>query len=1492
MDGVSPTRPELRTKSSEFKDRRYTVIEQHVLTAINDCMIVCYEPLIQSYLADNHEFQLVNSLLENLMHYEDQILMSGTPLKDTKAIAIAQAVTRLIDSANAILDIDLIIRSDNDVMKELDPSNETVIKIFQAHVTAQLLRDKLLLNYFNHDRKFSLASATSPSINITTCDDSSTIVSTMHRRRCNSSVTLGLQSLSSSNLSNAFDTTMRRSPLGSNNSLASYAQDGRRTPQSVIGPHNEYEISSYDLQERIEHGHLLTSIKTSSFIDPDKNATRASLLPEILSKIARYLAAPTSASRLTPCFELLDALLISIESIPVQNRTMEVNMIAKALFMPILKKVYIDYRDELVVFQHAHWTACLLSIIRILNQKDFDVYLQSSSMNDLKILLKEYFFVIKRYATSYCQDESSTNSKRKTLSGLGSTAFADLESAFEADTTVSDDEARITFPQSWLDMTTMACEIFISSLQHCQSILTQFFPTNGQLWMDYVDCIIRFLLHDSLKPNRQRIRTRQVQMARRLRESACYSFWATWQSLGVEMKTQLMGEKCELLLKALMVLEADLRPILLPAFSYMMYTDFLNQIHLARLNATPKTSTTSGVQATNSQNSAPTINASKPAQSLQRDESLPYLSCFEYNKSVDEYMQPISAVNFARRLVIKLSSLMLEDSFGDQSFKRDFTLAMANSPREQWLSNTPDIGQYAWYANQATELLAEFMQICLDCREANRRAYKHFYLLCLSKLVQFARDKIQLEDMYLSNLYKLCYLHHSSSRYVEAGCVLLDHARSLPWSDERPSDSQRIVSRYFQTTSEHTSSYKNLKIFLYNTIIEYFDKGQLWEAAVPVCRELAEWYQFKTFEYAKLANLLAKMSVFFRNIVDMATRYQPEYFRVTFYGVGFPETLQHLTIVYRGKPYEKLGDFQATLLSKYPDAKLLGTLAKPDDATINEPEARYLQVNACTPIVDVAESLACDNLAGVSDAIVNYYRHNECRKFSFSRRVDAPAGNSVDAQADSFANMWRERTTLTTSTLPGMLPFSVALCVETSIVAPIESAIEVLQRKNDELHRMVNRFRADDEQRVEDVRLLSQLIMGIVDAAVNGGIAKYEEAFLAAPPQARALSPDIGRLSIRPVHAQQQQQHQGLTLKLDIDHNSSTTTTTTNKHELCSTSHNTTTTTTTAQVDKLKHLIAQQVPLLDEAIRLHADRVADIMRPQHEHIEASFKRLKQHVLANYARYLPIEYQRRQQQHQHSQQHRKSSGTLRSFRSLGRHSPNRSHTDTIGGDRRISMLSSTSAALSETLKRVSPTPSSPSAAAEPTHNSATLGRSNDGEIAADDQDLSPASDIPYKQFGRKVSRTAPLPFLFTSCTTRAQSHYYEDLIDAAPSDSLYVSHDALGASIKTHRNSAELRRAPRGANEREEDDEEDDEDDDDDDVAEPTYTRLSSSTDNSPPARLSASANYDYVNLQPPPPLPSSNLVTKSKIKQASGAPPRRQQQSQNAKSDDKRLILL
>ncbi|KFD46483.1 hypothetical protein M513_12625 [Trichuris suis] len=169
--------------------------------------------------------------------------------------------------------------------------------------------------------------------------------------------------------------------------------------------------------------------------------------------------------------------------------------------------------------------------------------------------------------------------------------------------------------------------------------------------------------------------------------------------------------------------------------------------------------------------------------------------------------------------------------------------------------------------------------------------------------------------------------------------------------------------------------------------------------------------------------LKEKMSKMYRNILKHQ-RAEPEYFRVGFFGLGFPSFLQNATFVYRGDGYERLADFATRIQAEFPRANLLNSLDPPSDEIKSSGE-QYLQINKVDPVCDEQMKRISGRIK--DPHILWYHKCNEVQKFSFSRRIsrrlsDCTSSSVDEQQENEFGLMWLERSILVTSCLfPGIL---------------------------------------------------------------------------------------------------------------------------------------------------------------------------------------------------------------------------------------------------------------------------------------------------------------------------------------------------------------------------------------------------------------------------------------------------------------------------------------
>uniref|UniRef100_A0A8C3EWG0 Dedicator of cytokinesis 3 n=1 Tax=Corvus moneduloides TaxID=1196302 RepID=A0A8C3EWG0_CORMO len=359
-----------------------------------------------------------------------------------------------------------------------------------------------------------------------------------------------------------------------------------------------------------------------------------------------------------------------------------------------------------------------------------------------------------------------------------------------------------------------------------------------------------------------------------------------------------------------------------------------------------------------------------------------------------------------------------------------------------------------------------------DCMKGDETENKK--IGCTVNLMNFYKSEINKEEMYIRYIHKLCDMHLQAENYTEAAFTLLLYCELLQWED-------RPLREFLHYPSQ---SEWQRKEGLCRKIIHYFNKGKSWEFGIPLCRELAIQYE-SLYDYQSLSWIRKMEATYYDNIMEQQ-RLEPEFFRVGFYGRKFPFFLRNKEYVCRGHDYERLEAFQQRMLSEFPQAIAMQHPNHPDDSIL-QCDAQYLQIYAVTPIPDNIDVLQMDR---VPDRIKSFYRVNNIRKF----RYDRPFHKGPKDKENEFKSLWIERTTLTlTHSLPGISRWFEVERRELVEVSPLENAIQVVENKNQELRTLISQYQ--HKQMHGNINLLSMCLNGVIDAAVNGGIARYQEAF-------------------------------------------------------------------------------------------------------------------------------------------------------------------------------------------------------------------------------------------------------------------------------------------------------------------------------------------------------------------------------------------------------------
>ena len=453
------------------------------------------------------------------------------------------------------------------------------------------------------------------------------------------------------------------------------------------------------------------------------------------------------------------------------------------------------------------------------------------------------------------------------------------------------------------------------------------------------------------------------------------------------------------------------------------------------------------------------------------------------------------------------------------------------------------------------------MKLLLEFQEVTKKNKdEEDEMLCIEKLLKFFRLELNRLDLYTAYLYKLYTIHIRTNNYTEAAYALWEHANRLAWADSSLDKGHRTL--FVRKKYENCKTERDLKEELYEEIIDLLDLGKMWEEAIKCCKELEKEFEEQLIDFDRLGVYLERRASLSRKIINNSShlRTPPVYFFVGYFGHGWPEQYSNRMFIYRGAEFERLDAIADRIQTRFPKSQRL-SYTKPPDNDVKHSISCYLQIYPLHPVGQIP-TLFQDK--PVPRQILEYYQNNQISRFTYDR----PYHVGQRDKTNEVATLWVERRTYRTAGIfPGILRwFEVE---DTSIynLSPLQNAMSTVEKQNKDLTSMITEFSQTDSGNFQQ---LTQKLAGTVDPAVSGGFTNYERAFLCVEFQSIATHEEL------------------------------------------------------QQVDKLKDLMAQQIPILEQLLiihdeLIHQNEIYDNLVPLHEQLTRKFHQLKAEVEEKYGR---------------------------------------------------------------------------------------------------------------------------------------------------------------------------------------------------------------------------------------------------------------------------------
>lgn len=298
------------------------------------------------------------------------------------------------------------------------------------------------------------------------------------------------------------------------------------------------------------------------------------------------------------------------------------------------------------------------------------------------------------------------------------------------------------------------------------------------------------------------------------------------------------------------------------------------------------------------------------------------------------------------------------------------------------------------------------------------------------------------------------------------------------------------------------------KEYLYKESARNFAKGLKLEKALSIYKDLIAAYDQINYDLNGLASVHGEISNLYTNLQTI-DRLVPTYFKVSFTGFGFPNSLRNKKFIFEGLPFEHIISMRNRLLKIYHGTTIVQTQERIDDLFMNSSMGRFIHLTSVEPQLEISEEYKNngDKKNMVNNKIWMYIENRNLRTFSNSRRLPG-ATNVTDLWVDEY-------TYKTASTFPTLMNRSEIKEVGKRKLSPLQNALRSLRIKVQELNGLENMcWKAIKEQGdySELFNELSRNLTGTIDAPVNGGMTQYRE-FLKPPIASQIQESDLNLLT-------------------------------------------------------------------------------------------------------------------------------------------------------------------------------------------------------------------------------------------------------------------------------------------------------------------------------------------------------------------------------------------
>lgn len=334
-------------------------------------------------------------------------------------------------------------------------------------------------------------------------------------------------------------------------------------------------------------------------------------------------------------------------------------------------------------------------------------------------------------------------------------------------------------------------------------------------------------------------------------------------------------------------------------------------------------------------------------------------------------------------------------------------------------------------------------------------------------------DKPELFQSFICDLYDN-YLEKKS--YVQAALSLELLANTWEW------DIETYLPECSKPKLPRQTSFKR-KVDLFKIIAQNFTKGNKLEQAVEIYNEMLNAYIKHNFDLLGLSFCHLELGKLYEKL-EHVDRLESTFFKISFIGLGFPESIRSKEFIYEGLPYEHITSVHNRLNKLYPGSRIINNEDDANKLIIENPIGKFLFIKTIIPKKEHSNNK-------LSVMARQYVDNKNLNTFINTRRLPG---------ASNITNLWTEeityKTYMTFPTLMNRSEIKETLIVK---IPPIKNAIRSLILKNDELINLEFLINQNLKDNISLTSIasssmfnnLTRILSGTVDSPVNGGAGQF-----------------------------------------------------------------------------------------------------------------------------------------------------------------------------------------------------------------------------------------------------------------------------------------------------------------------------------------------------------------------------------------------------------------